>query len=381
MDYRTVKKYYQGYRGKSSTREKRSVLDEYKEEIGEKLSIPGARYKSVYQYFKRKYGELGKYHNFVKYAKRHELKPNKTAKQVHPRFETSYGKQLQFDWKEDMKLNNRKGEVFEFNVLSATLSASRLHIFIYSKYKTREDTIRCLVEVFERLGGVTEEALTDNMSSIFNIRQKRFVPEFISFCKDFSIEAKHCRVNSPQTKGKDESANRLLNWLIPYNGEFDTEEELIDILAKITIDVNNEVNGTTGVPPSLLYSKEKEYLRPLPNKRIRDSYLLRDKQVVVGSDFLVYYQGSRYSVDPKFIGKKLTIKEQDHKLHLYNNNKLIAIHKLNQRVINYIPEHYFAGLRATMPYKTEEELVELAENNLALFDDLLKEKGNQHEDI
>lgn len=44
---------------------------------------------------------IGTYSNFYKYIKKHKLKPKKNKK-AHLRFETDMGKQLQFDWKENI---------------------------------------------------------------------------------------------------------------------------------------------------------------------------------------------------------------------------------------------------------------------------------------
>lgn len=41
-DYRTVKKYDNGYEGKPTTRNKESRLDKYKDEIKSKLELPGS---------------------------------------------------------------------------------------------------------------------------------------------------------------------------------------------------------------------------------------------------------------------------------------------------------------------------------------------------
>ena len=67
LDRRTVKKYYEGYEGKSKTRNKSSRLDQYYIEIKEKLAINGVTINGVYQYFKDKYGDIGTYSNFNKY--------------------------------------------------------------------------------------------------------------------------------------------------------------------------------------------------------------------------------------------------------------------------------------------------------------------------
>ena len=101
LDRRTVKKYYEGYEGKSKTRNKSSRLDQYYIEIKEKLAINGVTINGVYQYFKDKYGDIGTYSNFNKYVKLKNLKPKKAIR-GHARFETPPGKQAQVDWKEDM---------------------------------------------------------------------------------------------------------------------------------------------------------------------------------------------------------------------------------------------------------------------------------------
>ena len=54
---------------------------------------------------------------------------------------------------------NKHGKIFEFNIFSSTLGASRLHVFIYSKYKTKIDVQRCLVKTFQYIGGLPEETL------------------------------------------------------------------------------------------------------------------------------------------------------------------------------------------------------------------------------
>ena len=292
--------------------------------------------KSVYEFMKDKYSNIGSYSNFGYYIRKHKLMIKNINNQPHPRYETEYGQQMQFDWKEDIKLTNRHGEIFEFNIFSATLSASRFHNFIYSKTKTREDVERCLVNCFERMQGRPKIILTDNMSSIVNTKNKKFVSEFITFCKDMEIKPKKCKISSLETKGKVESSNRFINWLIPYDGEFDTEEELIQIIEKINKKVNQEVNSTTGATPLFLFEKEKEYLLPLPNKELLERYKNDAKLCKVSNGFLISYKGSQYSVPPKFINKTVKARELNNKLYIYYNEELIASHDLSVKKINYI---------------------------------------------
>ena len=50
----------------------------------------------------------------------------------HVRYETKPGDQLQVDWKENIEMISSLGEVFKFNIFTATLGFSRLHTFTYS---------------------------------------------------------------------------------------------------------------------------------------------------------------------------------------------------------------------------------------------------------
>ena len=140
----TIKKYYDGYEGSSPIRNKTSKIDPYYDEIKIKIELAGVNIMSLYQYFHDKDSKIGTYSNFKKYLKKHNLKPIKNIN-AHPRYETEPGEQLQFDWKEDLKMISKNGELFEFNIFSATLGFSRLHDFVYTKTKTREDLERCLI--------------------------------------------------------------------------------------------------------------------------------------------------------------------------------------------------------------------------------------------
>ena len=368
FDRRTIEKYNNGYSRENLKRNKKSKLDEIKDEIKEKLELPGITITGLYQYFKKE-KDIGTYSNFYKYIKKHGLKP-KTNNKAHLRFETDFGKQLQFDWKEDIKMISKNGELFEFNIFSATLGASRLHVFLYSKFKTRIDVQRCLVETFEYIGGVTQEMLTDNMSSIVDTKTGKFYPEFISFSKDVGVYAKHCKVRHPFTKGKDESANRFMSWLIPYNHEFEDEEDLIRIIKEINLEVNKQVNSTIGVAPIMLYKKEKEHLKPLPSQHILKEYKTDTIRVKVSNESLFYYKGKKYSVPIKFINHTLDIQDIDNKLYVYYNKELITMHDISENNINYKEEHYIEGLKMSLKNKEQEEIEVIAKKNLEKLNNL-----------
>lgn len=371
LDRRTVKKEYLGLRKNKDPVKRKSVLDPYKDLIKEKLNIPGTNKKAVYMFIINNIdNNIGTYSNFRKYILKYskDLIPKNT--EVHVRFETEYGKQLQFDWKGPMSLTNKYGEEFIFFIFSSTLCASRLHIFIYSKFMTLESVERCLIETFEYINGVPKECLTDNMSSIVNYSKNEFTTEFKAFAKDIGFVPKKCRFRSPETKGKDESCNRFINWLIPYNGEFETEDDLIKIIKNINKQVNLEVNSTTNMPPIGLFKIEKEYLNPLPNKQIINNYLDKMIPIKVSNTLLVYYKGSEYSVPKRYINQTVKLQELDNNLYIYYNKDLIATHQISSKKINYQIEHYKEGLNKYINNKND--LDNIAKENLELLNRLTK---------
>lgn len=375
VDRRTIKRYNEGYSRKNTKVIRKSKLDKFKNEIKEKLELPGITITGLYQYLNKK-EDIGTYSNFYKYIKKCNLKPQKNNK-AHLRYETKFGQQLQFDWKEDIKMISKHGELFEFNIFSSTLGASRLHIFIYSKFKTRIDVQRCLIKTFEYIGGVPKELLTDNMNSIVDTKTRTFYKEFITFTNDMQTKPKNCKPRHPYTKGKDESANRFMSWLIPYNNEFEDEQELIKIIGEINLKVNRQVNSTIAVAPIMLFNKEKEYLQPLPNSKIMDQYLIDTVHVKISNESLFYYKGKKYSVPNKFINYTLDIQEDNNKLYVYYNKELITIHAISEKNINYKEEHYIDGLTNILKNKTQEQIEALAKQNLENLNRLCEVKINE----
>ena len=371
MDYRTVKRYYEGYDGKPAHHNKKSKLVEFDSIIEEKMNLKGAKVSALYFFLQEEYNYKGSYSNLTYYIRKtHKRKKQKS--QGTPRFETDIGEQIQFDWVEEITLVSKYGEIFKFNVFSAELSYSRMHYFCYSLTKTKEDVIRCLINTFKFFGGVSKELLTDNMSSIVNNSKNSFCEEFKAFLKDFNIDGKRCKIKSPNTKGKVEVRNKFIKWLVPFNNSFETEEKLIKIIEKINIRVNTKINSTTNAKPIMLYQKEKEYLSPLPSNQIISNYLNLNIPVKVSNASLIYYKGSQYSVSPKYINKTLKIKVDNNKLYIYDNTKLIQVHNLTNKTINYNNSDYKELLTNSMPYKDEKDINEMAKKNLELFEHLIK---------
>ncbi len=371
LDWRTVKKYYGGYEGKPKHHTKPSKLDIHLQLIKDKLAIKGTTVRAVYEFILDEVDpDIGTYSNFNKYIKSKGLQPKK-AENGHPRFETEPGIQAQVDWKEDISIANRYGEIFTFQVFDYKLGYSRYPIFIYKLYKTRQDVFDCLIASFKETGGVPREILFDNMASVVDLKgnHRHINDRMRAFAKDFNFKIKLCKPRHAFTKGKVEAMNKFMAWILPYQGEFETEEELIAILDKINRKVCKRVCDETGVPPLLLFQKEKEYLQPLPSDEVIESYLPHDRQTTVRKDSMVTYNKCKYSVPPAYIGKPVRVQVKSDKLCVYYSTDLIATHLLTQKKLNYRPDDYKQLLSGRM--HDADSIEELAEANLRRMDALL----------
>lgn len=171
----------------------------------------------------------------------------------------------------------------------------------------------------------------------------------------------------PQTKGKVEVVAKIMNRLKAYNNEFNTLDELNNIVIKLNEEINNEIHQTTLEKPIDRFQKEKEYLNPEPRYDILEAYYL-EKELVrkVPKDCLISYQNRKYSVQPAFAGKTVTIHAENDILYIYYNKTLISSHKISDKLINYNETDYRLLAKRSL---IKEELIErICEDNLKLFD-------------
>ena len=369
IDRHTLKKHYDagGYKPRKK-RDYSSKLDEHLELIKEKLEIVGITYIGIYNFLVSEKGYTGSYSNFKAYIRSRKLSKPRYKNTPHVKFETPRGKQLQVDWKEDVSIITKYGEVIKFNLFAATLGYSRLHYFVYSESRTEESFIRCLLDTIYHIGGVPKEILTDNMSSIVDVRGKKKVKhsKILQLEKDLGVQIRLCKARTPETKGKVESTNRFVSRIFAYNNEIEDKEDLLKVLENLNKTINNEINRTTNVAPIVLFQKEKEYLSPIPTKCMIDAYIVENLTCVVPPTLLVKFKGNEYSVPMKYINKRVKLVQIENILHLYFNTELVRKHTISSKKINYNQTDYSEALKQSIKNK-DLDIVKIAEENLKLL--------------
>ena len=368
-DYRTVKRYFEQDVVPTRKITKPSKLDPYRTIIEAKVDL-GCTGSSIYHFIKKK-GYDGKYSILRDYVRSIKVEGEQKAT---IRFETNPGLQAQVDWKEGMQLINRRGEIFEINIFLMLLGYSRTKYFELTIDKSQETLMMAMINGFRYFQGVPKEIIFDNMKTVIdrsrtNYQQAVVNETFYQFSKDMGFEVWPCKPYRPQTKGKVEALAKLTSRLKPYNNEFDTLEELEEIVREVMNDINNDESYATNEKPLILLEKEKEYLLPLPNQELINNYFTKPIRRIVTKESMITYMNNKYSLEPKYIGKSVNLEVSDTHLKIIYGKEIIATHKLSNRKFNYHQDHMVSILKSdAMKFKKDEEIEDFAKKQLELYD-------------
>ena len=388
VDRRTVDKYINGFE-KSKTRKCDNCITPYYNIIKNLLDPDNPQifyYKSIlWQYLVDNHDYSGSYVNFCLYLKTYEEFENyfkrrrpSNVNQVTVRYETGMGKQAQLDWKEKIEFLLDNGEIITVNVFVLLLSYSRFRVYRLSISKTQDVLFNFLDGAFEVFGGVPQEIVTDNMSTVMDVaRTENFGgkvnAKFQQFADDYGFKVRPCIAGRPRTKAKVEAPMKILDEIRAYNGKLD-----YDGLNKLVTRINNRVNThvvkDTGIIPIMYFNKEKASLSHLPVKNIRKPYQITTKPLNVNPSSMINYGGNQYSVPTEYIGKSLTAQAYDGYIHLYYNTTLVTVHRITEQKLNYHEKDYIEIARKSHSFK-EEDIESRAKENLALLGGI---SGHEH---
>ncbi len=361
-DYRTVKRYFKSDGTLKERRKQPSKLDNFKEVIEEKVEI-SCTYTAIFKFIQKR-GYEGKYTILREFAR--SIKIDKTNKATI-RFETNPRLQAQVDWKEKLAMTSRLGEVFDINIFLMILGFSRMK-YLQLTLDRNQDTLKsALINGFKYYQGIPKEILFDNMKTVVDQSRSNFQEavinqNFYEFAKDMGFEVIACRPYRPQTKGKVEALAKLMSRLQPYNHEFDTIDQLDEIVRMLNDDLNHDISYATNKVPIDLHKIEKEYLLPLPNRDLLDNYLTKPITRVVTKEAMVTYLNNKYSLHPNYIGKTVVLKIDDNHLQIMFDGIVIASHPLSSQKFNYQKDHLIQILKSdAFAHKSDDEINRIAE--------------------
>jgi hypothetical protein len=180
------------------------------------------------------------------------------------------------------------------------------------------------VHAFTALGGVAREIAYDNLATAVaehDGRLVRFLPRFLAFAREYGFYPKACNVAAGWEKGKVERAigyARQSFWpLREFSDLHDVNRQGRQWLAEVA---NQRQHRETRERPMDRF--QANALRPLPVI----PYDPRDTvEALVYKDLRLHFDGNRYCVPPRYVGRRLTLKADSSSVSIYDRvNEIVS---------------------------------------------------------
>ena len=377
-DYRTAKiRYYEELNKEKGIEPeikiRKHIVDDYKDIIINKLeTIPGITAYSIYYFLKVEKDYKGSYESIKNFVRENKDKRKQPAS---IRVEPIIGKVAQVDWKEDFKLTNKNGELFIINLFLMRLHYSKKFYARLTIDKKRDEVKTCIVESLEYFNGTPREIWFDNMATVMvkEGKHKKVHNEIKQLGSDIGFQPILCQSRRPKTKGTVENLAKLCDRLLSYNNEFETLEDLVNIVNKFNEECGKEKSQAHNKIVNEVFEDEKKYLIPLPNKNILERYKQTSEYRKVTQDSMIVYRGNRYSVPTRFIGSYLGIRIIDNQVNIYDNTELVRCHMVSENNLNYNDEDKIEILKSDLLYGlSDEEIKNKIDNTDLQVYDFLK---------
>lgn len=288
----------------------RSVIDEYKETIYEWVEKYGFNGTRIYRELKERgyTGSIGPVYRLLKVI--NEDIGWKISSKATVRIETPPGDQAQFDWSPyEMEIY---GRVQTVNCFSLILACSRKKAICFSLNADAGSIYEAIQELFDDLGGVTQELLIDNPKALViennpkSEDEVRYNPQALLMAKHLGTELNACPCYWPRKKGKVENPFKYIFEQFVKGRSFATMEELNAAGKRFVEEWNNEVHTTTKRIPNEHYRQEENgTLLPLPKSHF---FVSKAEPRKVSNDSLVSVRGSKYSVPVKYATKNVSFR-------------------------------------------------------------------------
>lgn len=326
FDKKTVRKYLNGAPPAPAPRTRKGarIIDPYRDWIRSRLAeYPELTTRRLYHEI-QEFGYPGKETQVKKFVR--SIRQDRAIRAVW-RFETPPGEQAQVDWAHvrTLLVDGRPRRVYAFVMV---LGYSR---YRFVKFVTEQDAAALValhLEAFAFLGGVPRTCLYDNMKTVIIERgegpdQRVWNALFRDFFQTLGFRPHLCAPYRAQTKGKVERSIRYLREGFLDGREFASVEQMnVEVQAWLRKINHERPNDTTGRIPAELLAEEK--LTPLDPSRpyvITQAFARR-----VNRECLVYFQGNRYSVPWRFVGREAMVRLTGRAITIEVAGEVVARH-------------------------------------------------------
>ena len=314
MGWKTIRKYLDAPAQDPARRDRPSKLDPFKGAITEWFEKDPLVSAAVIEQKLRPMGYQGGHSIVREYVR--NARPEVAPKRAFVRMEPLAGERFEVDWGHFGALNY-SGDSRKLYAFALVDAHSRTLYVEFTHSQSFGTFARCHVHAFDVLGGVARKIAYDNLATAVaehDGRLVRFLPRFLGFARDHGFFPHACNPASGWEKGKIERAIGYLRqnfWpLREFTDLYDVNRQVRQWLAEVA---NQRLHRETRERP--LERFKPEALRPLPII----PYDYRDSsEALVHKDLRLPFDGNRYCVPHRYVGRRLTIKADSSSVTVYD---------------------------------------------------------------
>lgn len=235
------------------------------------------------------------------------------------------------------------GRSVKVQIFVGVLAFSGKTFCIATPGQTRDDWLDAQVAMFEYFGGVTQNILLDNSTSLVSkadIHAPVVSKPYLDFCGYYQTVPVPVRPAHPRDKGLVENAvgliqRRILDPLMQeqFLSIADINERLNQELEAFN---NAPLSGRTNTTRESLFQEEKPLLRPLPPVPFDPSRIV--KNVRVGKNYQIRWNNKRYSVPYAYAGCTVKVTE----FPRAGNKLVISDLRTGEVIAEYVPDEKVA---------------------------------------
>lgn len=244
------------------------------------------------------------------------------AKRAYVRMEPAAGERFDIDWGHfgALAYNGTPRKLYAFCLVECH---SRKMYLEFTHSQSFETFVRCHLHAFQQLGGCARELWYDNLATAVAEHEGnlvRFHPRFLAFAREYGFLPRACHVAAAWEKGKVERAIGYVRqnfW--PLRSFADLADVNLQAHRWLQEVANQRRHRETGQKPDERF--QPEALRPLP--ALTPDY--RDTaDALVHKDLRLSFDGNRYCVPPRYVGRQLTVKADASSVTIYDQHQEIA---------------------------------------------------------
>jgi transposase len=313
---RTIAKYLEQPAAKPSRRDRGSKLDPFKPAIDELLRQDASANAPVIAQRLQPLGFDGGLTIIKDYLR--AVRKDSAARRAYVRMEPAAGERFDIDWGHFGALvyNGATRKLYAFCLIECH---SRKMFLEFTHSQSFETFVRCHMHAFQTLGGVAQELWFDNLATAVAEHDGnlvRFNPRFLAFAREYDFIPRACHVAAAWEKGKVE---RAIGYVRQNFWPLRSFSDLDDVNSQARRWVNEVANQRqhreTGQRPDERFCPEALRLLPSLTPDYRDT-----ADALVHKDLRLSFDGNRYCVPPRYVGRRLTVKADSSSVTIYNQH-------------------------------------------------------------